>query len=86
MLENKKDQKVYTRKSLVMHFICTTVPVLTFQYAKKSYRLHTQMKTAARKNDPVEKLCNQHVKSIVWKKEKSEFPEGIESMTFRTRV
>ena len=48
MLENKKDQKVYTRKSLLMHFICTTVTVLTFQYyAKKSYRLHTQMKTAA---------------------------------------
>ena len=87
MLENKKDQKVYTRKSLVLHFICTTVPVLTFQYhAKKSYRLPTQMKTAAWKNDPVEKLCNQRVKSIVWKKEKSESPEGIESMTFRTRV
>ena len=87
MLGNKKDQKVYTRKSLVMHFIYTTVPVLTFQYyAKKSYRLHTQMKTAAWKNDPVEKLCNQHVKSMAWDKEKSESPEGIESMTFRTRV
>ena len=46
MLENKKDQKVYRRKSLVMHF-STTVPVLTFQYAKKSYRLPSQMKTAA---------------------------------------
>ena len=87
MLGNKKDQKVYTRKSLVMHFICTTVPVLTCQYyAKKSFRLPTQMKTAEWKNDLVEKLCNQHVKSIVWEKEKSESPEGIDSMTFRTRV
>ena len=85
MLENKKDQKVYRRKSLVMHF-STTVPVLTFQYAKKTYRLPSQMKTAAWKNDPVEKLCNQHVKSMAWDKEKSESPEGIESMTFRTRV
>ena len=64
MLGNKKDQKVYTRKSLVMHFICTTVPVLTLQYAKKSYRLHTQMKTAARKNDPVEKLCRVYVMNM----------------------
>ena len=59
---------------------------INFPCKENCYRLATHMKTAAWKNDPVEKLCNQHVKSMAWDKEKSESPEGIESMTFRTRV
>ena len=79
MLESKKDQKVYTRKKFsyaLYMYNCSSInfPILRKEKLPFTY---TQMKTAAWKNDPVEKLCNQHVKSMAWDKEKSESPEGI---------
>jgi len=77
MLENKKKKSLHTQKlsNALYMYNCYSI---NFPMCKENcYRLPTHMTTAAWKNDPVEKLCNQHVKSMAWDKENSKSREGI---------